>query len=253
MHLAIIISSNICVPTARAMVGDDDGLRLDSIWLRQEIPPLVRNPIMQEALDAEASRRDDEQLHDPATTKAMPLSVASGDSDAFKNSYAEARGRARLCSKPPGQAGWTQGFRPDAWRQPFAELDFLRDCCRYVQYDAKLVVKRDRWNNVTGRKKMSDGRPVTAADVHTGLPREHPLIRVQEVFRQQFRRLQVAELVRGAETSDAWALRETFIREVAPLLSALSPITDDPHLHERFWIDRKSPDVRIAVEGAWNC
>jgi hypothetical protein len=250
MSLAIIIVSNICVPTARAMMHDD-GLLLDSLWLRRDVAPLVRNPAAEEENAKDVGRRDKKALHDPATTAAPIPSHAPGDSDNFKNSYEGAKHRAKLCSAVIGEPGWTRGFRPDAWRQPLAELEFLRDCCCYTQFDPKYVSMREHWNGIAAASGPI-AVPQAAVDVRTGLPRQHMKERIEDLFRCWFDPLQVAEGVKDAHSSDEWRRREVFIREIAPLLPALSAITDDPYLNERFWINRKSARVRIAVHGAWN-
>ncbi len=250
MSLAVIGASTICVPTARAMMHDD-GLLLDSLWLRRDVAPLVRNPALEDGLAKAEKRRDDVNIHDAAVTKVPRPACALGDSETFKSGYAGACHRAKLCSAPVGKPGWPQGFRPDAWRQPLAEVEFLRSCCRYVRYDEKHVPARDRWNRIAAASGPVIGPPKTAIDVRTGLPRQHMLERVQDLFRPWFDRLQVAEETKGAEGSDAWLRREALIREIVLLLPALSAITDDPYLNERFWVDRTAAKVKIAVQGAW--
>lgn len=254
MSLAIIVVGNICPPTARAMMHDedDDGMLRDRAWMQAAVPPLIRNPKMEEDLLVAAKHRDDDRLHDPVSTRAWVPAKVSGDRDTFKNTYAEARKRAGKCSSPLGESGWTQGFRQDAWRQPLAEADFLRDCCRYIRYRKELVPREEQWRAILDERDRARCGMNALATVQTGLGQQHLLEHVQDLFRPQFDRLQVAELVRGARATDALLLREALIRLVAPMLAGLSPITDDPALNERFWVDRKSEEVRIAVHGAWN-
>lgn len=197
MSLAIIITSNICLPTARAMTHDD-GLLLPTAWTRRNVAPLISNPIMAAPLSAAARRADETVLHDASTTRAAVPRQASGDRDDFKNSYAGASHRASLCSSVVGQPGWTQGFRQDAWRQPDAEIDFLRDCCRYVLFDAGQATIRDGWNRITGASAPPSGPSKTVTDVSTGLPRQHPLECVQDWLRDWFDPLQVPS-VKDAE------------------------------------------------------
>lgn len=254
MSLAVIVVGNICAPTARVMMHDEDdnGMLRDRAWMQAAVPPLIRNPEMEEELLVAGKHRDEAMLHDPASTRAWVPVHAAGDRETFKNTYAEARRRAGRCSKPVGESGWTQGFRPDAWRQPLAEVGFLRDCCRYIHYDEKLAPREQQWRPLLDRRGRVGSRMEALATIHTGLGQQHLLERVQDLFRPHFDRLQVTELVRGAESSESFLLREALIRFVAPALAGLSPITDDPALNERFWVDPKSEDVRIAVHGAWN-
>lgn len=252
MSLSIIITSNICVPTARAMMRDD-GLLLDSLWLRQQVGPLVSNPGMEAEVATAAKLKDDETLHDLATIKIVIPASTSKDDANFKNSCGKARHRAGLCSSPAGKPGWTQGFRPEAWRQPRAELSFLRNCSTYVRFDARHTSTCDEWNREAGRHSTKAGRRMTAADLHTGLPRHHPVENVHDRFRPWLDSLQVANVVTDVKTSEQWRRRETFLIEIALMLPALCAITDDPQLHEHFWVDRESRNVRLAREGAWNC
>lgn len=250
MSLAAIITSNLCVPTARAMMHDD-GMLLPTAWLRENISPRIRNQKLGTPLVKAPKLKDDDGLHNSTTMKAPRLHKVVGDSDDFKSSYAGALRRAKLCSAELGEPGWTRGFRPSAWRQPFAEVDFLRKCCRYTRFDPAYAPMRDHWDRIAAASGPVTGGQKTSADVHTGLPRQHMVERVQDLFRNWFDPLQVAEGVKGFGSSDAWLRREVFIREIAPLLPALTATTDDPYLNERFWINRKSARVRIAVQGAW--
>lgn len=231
----------------------DDGLLLDSVWLGQQIAPLVNNPPMTADVATAAKLNDDNTLHSPAATRVVVVTTAPGDDADFKNSYNEARRRAGLCSAPPGKPGWTQGFRPEVWRQRLAEVPFLRDCCTYVRFDARHVLARHKWNRVAGHHSTKAGCRMTAADLHTGLPRHHPVEHVHHPFRPWLDSLQVADLIRGVETSEQWRRREVFLAEIALMLPSLCTITDDPQLHERFWVNLNAPDVRLAREGAWNC
>lgn len=253
MSLAVIVVGNICPATARAMMPvSDDGMLRDRAWMQAAIAPLIRNAKMEEELLAAAKRRDDDSLHDPASTRARVPANVAGDRETFKNTYAEARKRADKCAKPAPQPGWTQGFRQDAWRQPLAETGFLRDCCRYIRYKKELVPREDQWRAVLDARGRAGHDLKALATIHTGLPQQHLLEHVQEMFRPQFDRLQVAELVRGAESTEAFLLRAALIRVISRALAGLSPITDDPALSERFWVKLDSDDVRIAVHGAWN-
>lgn len=254
MSLAIIVVSNICPPTARAMMHDkaDDGMLRDRALLLATLPPLIRNPKMEEALLAASKRSDEDMLHDPAVTGHRAPAYAPGDREMFKNSYGDARKRASKCSKPIGKPGWTQGFRQDAWRQPLAEVDFLRDCCRYVRFEKELVPREEQWRSILDKHERSGMGVESLATIHTGLGQQHLLERVQDLFRQQLDRLQVAESTRDAKSSAPFLLREALIRIIAPALAGLSPITDDPALNERFRVDRDSEAVRIARDGAWN-
>lgn len=250
MSLAVIITSNICLPTARAMTHDN-GMLLPTAWLRQNVAPRVRNPKLEDELAKAAKAKDDTGLHDSSITKVPRPTITVGDIDHFKSSYGGAVHRAKLCSAAIGEPGWTQGFRPDAWRQPFAELKFLRDCCRYTQFKPKYVTAREQWNRFAAASGPI-AVPQTAVDFRTGLPRQHMKERIDGLFRRWLDPLQVAEGVKDAHSSEEWRRREVFIREIAPLLPALNAVTDDPYLNERFWINCKSARVRMAVHGAWN-
>lgn len=251
MSLAIIATSNICLPSARAL-AQDDRLRRDSIWIQEELVPLISNPAMREELEKIAGREDNNKLHDVAVTRAAPPSRVCGDKERFKSSYGGAVRRASLCAAKIGEPGWTMGFRPDAWRQPNAEVAFLRKCCRYTQFSQELRDSADRWNRYIEASEPIGRPPRHAGQIRTGLPAYHPRMRIEDLFRRWFNPLQCADGVREAMEADEWHYRETFVQEIAPMLPALTAITDDPQMNERFWVNRKAARIRLAVQGAWN-
>lgn len=238
MRLAIVITSNICLPTARAMMHDD-GIMRDSVWTARKLVPLIHNPRMEEEL-----------VQHQCNTPRVPRALS--DRDEFKYPYEEARKRAKKCSNPIGGPGWTQGFRFDAWRKPLAEVAFLGECCTYVRFDASYLPGRRKWDSITGRVTKPNGKPVTSAEVPTGFPKQHLLERVQDLFRPQFDRLQAHERVLTGEASAIGLHRQALLRDIALMLPALSAITDDPALHERFKMLEDKTNLLIAREGAWN-
>ena len=252
MSLGIILTSHIDMPTARAMAGDN-GRSPGWWWLKNKLVPLVRNPKLVDKINTANKLRDDDQgIDDPAATQIIIPTQAAGNRDLFKNAYGNVRYLADKCSRPIGEPGWTQGFRQDAWRQPQAEVDFLRDCTRYVRFKKKLVPREQAWRAMLDKHGRVGQGVEALATIRTGLSQQHLVERVHDFHRDLFDRLQVAESVKGASSTEACILRETLIRVAAPMLAALSPITDDPHLWERFWIDLNSDEVKIAVHGAWN-
>lgn len=84
------------------------------------------------------------------------------------------------------------------------------------------------------------------------LPRQHPLERIQDLFRRFFDRLQVAEQAAERASAESRANREAILREVAPLLAAVSPITVDPYLNERMLAPPTDAQRRVAREVFWN-
>ncbi|MCE7796510.1 hypothetical protein LWE61_08035 [Sphingobium sufflavum] len=268
MSLATIMTGAICLPSARALMhhGANDGSLSDDEWVlamaRQLLPA------------QEPDRNDDSDPDDISwrmeTGASAVKEVEETDEDfgdRFKNIYAEARKRARHCTSRPGRPGWTQGFHFDAWWQPDAEIGFLRQACRFIGYDAKLAAKARRWNRAVSHVPHGSGRPMTSPDCYTGLPTQQPVERVQDFFRPYFDLLQVPDLVRDADLRASALYHEALIHEIARLLPALSPITDDPYRYEMLWLEedmkvleKKNPDEHrnalqaqaLAVEGAWN-
>lgn len=248
MKLAIIVTSNICPQTAAAMLGHPGENTKTDLWKHRFIRTLVSNPVMEFEI-AEAERLAEEKgLFDPSKTKVHFVPYARGDQDDFKYPFEQARRRAKACSKPVGEHGWTQGFRPDAWRQPEAEIEFLRQCCRYIQYDPKL----DPANRAPGQQVQGTRQKGAKGKKPVDLPTRHLLERIQDFFRSQFDRLQVPELTKDFENRADFRMREALLCEIALMLPALSPITDDPNHFERLWADVDSPPVRDRVETDWN-
>lgn len=253
IELAVVITANICTATARSMLPNDkidkalatiNERRDDKDWIADVVPTLISNPKLVDKIEARVS----------VSGVDWPIpDNADCDRPRHSSQYDRAMLRARSLTKLD-RPGWTQGFLFEAWLRPNAELAFLRNCCGYTTYGRAQARKRDAWNATFTQKTHRDGRPVTATDIATGLPRQHPLENIQDLFRDQFNRLQVAELADKREPTNAKQLawREAAIIEVAPLLAAVSPITLDPQLAERWGDDLNDNMVAIAKEGAWN-
>ena len=251
VELAVIITCNICPATARSMLPPDavdkalaalGTPRSDQEWRDAISPMLIRNPALADQVEALAHK----------TGIAWPVpDNADCDRPRHSSPYDRAMKRA-LGLNEIDTFGWTQGFLFEAWLRPNAELAFLRNCCRYIRYDQTQADKRDAWNATLEQVAHRDGRQVVATDIATGLPRQHLLERIQDLFRDPFDRLQVADLAGEHATVKQRAWSEAAIAEVAPLLAAVSPITLDPQLAERWWRDIDDDLVAIAREGAWN-
>lgn len=248
MTLAIVATFWICPHTAAAMLGNPGGDPTTNLWKHRFIRPLISNPDMEEHLARAVRVEEDKDLFKPLATKTPFVPVAHGDEDKFKYPYEQARRRAETCSAAIGEAGWTQGFRSDAWRQPSAEVAFLRQCCEYVQYDPNLdSANRAPIQQVQGSRQKG-GKGKKAVD----LPTQHLLERIQDFFRPQFDRLQIPRLTKGHEDRADSRLLEALLCEIALILPALSPITEDPVHFERIWADINAPGVRDRVDNDWN-
>lgn len=245
VELAVLITSNLCLPTARTILqreakfgGTDDG------WARVIVPTLIDNPRLREQAERLYQKKNE-------LTAALPQpSDAECDRKRRHSPYEQAGIRAKLCAGAVGQPGWTQGFRFEAWLRHDAELAFLAKCCRYIQYDPAQAAKRDA--HLAERFPDSADGEADALAVDTGLPQQHPLERIQDLFRRFFDRLQVADLVpaRGSKENRAWL--EAVTREVAPILAAVSPVTLDPYLNERMLAPPSKSQQRLASEVLWN-
>lgn len=239
---AVLITSNLCLPTARTILqreaklgGSDDG------WALAVVPTLIDNPRLRNQVEAMA--------HKAGIAWPIP-SNADCDRKRRSSPYEQAVKRANLCAAPVGQPGWTQGFRFEAWLRPNAELAFLRNCCRYIQYDPAQAATRDAY--LAAHFPGSEDADADAMASDAALPRQHPLERIQDLFRRFFNRLQVAELVADRASAPSRANREAILREVAPLFAAVSPITVDPYLNERMLAPPSEAQQRLAREVLWN-
>ncbi len=248
VELATIITANICPASARGILRDraDEGGSTDAGWLAAVPTSLVDNPTLREEVEALF-----EQAH--GLTGALPEPAPSdGERKRRSSPYDRAMARAKRCAFPVNHPGWTMGFRFEAWLRPDAEHAFLRQCCGYVQYDPALAAKRDALAAEIAGPPCEEGTMTTLADIPTGLPRQHPLERIQDLFRRLFDLMQVADLVDPRATVAERRWREAAIREVAPLLAGVSPVTLDPQLCERLWETIDPLRQRIAADGAWN-
>ncbi|WCP73387.1 MULTISPECIES: hypothetical protein [Sphingomonas] len=245
VELAVLVTSNLCLPTARTILQREAKLGgSDKGWARVVIPTLIDNPHLRD----EAERLYAKQH---GLTGALPQpAYADCDRKRRHSPYEKAGMRAKLCAAPVGQQGWTQGFRFEAWLRPDAELAFLRNCCRYIQYDQGLAEKRDA--HLAEHFPDSADAEADAMASNVPLPRQHPLERIQDLFRRFFDRLQVAEQAAERASAESRANREAILREVAPLLAAVSPITVDPYLNERMLAPPTDAQRRVAREVFWN-
>jgi hypothetical protein len=138
VELAVLVTSNLCLPTARTILqreaklgGSDEG------WAQVVVPTLIDNPRLRDEVERLYAKKH-------GLTAALPQPAESDcDRKRRHSPYEQAGIRGRLCAFPVGQPGWTQGFRFEAWLRPDAELAFLRNCCRYIQYDPAQAAKRD--------------------------------------------------------------------------------------------------------------
>jgi len=255
IRLAVIITANICAATGRSMLPADQTdrklaaarlTRIDEAWRDAVVPTLVANPRIAEQVERRLAEIRNEGEPEPRIAI-----VDESDRPHHSSPYDRAQERCRAFFDI-GEPGWTQGFFFEAWLRPDAEIAFLLQCCRYLQYDPAEAAKREAWDAAVSTVQHADGTPMTSAEIATGLPRQHPVECVQDLFRGPFERLQVPDLVPERWTADQRAWRETMVREIAPLLAAVSPVTLDPQRAE-WWGDDLDPTLKaIAVQGAWN-
>lgn len=254
MRLGVIITAAICPATARSMLPknkvdeqlDAAGLsRTDEAWGDAVVPALIANPRIEEQVERQRAK-----LHELGDG-----SPEAPDADEDRPHHSSPYDRAMERTKAffdLGKPGWTQGFFFDAWLRPDAEIKFLLNCTRFIRYSSAGARKRDAWDAVLGKQRMPDGRPVASTDIDTGLPRQHPVELMQDLFRGPFDKLQVPEVLPDWATTAQRKWRDAIVREVAPLLAAVSPITLDPQRAEWWWDDLNSVRKAIAAEGAWN-
>ncbi|WP_457310922.1 hypothetical protein [Sphingomonas sp. UYAg733] len=245
IHLAVLITSNICLPTARSILQRESKLGgSDDAWARVVVPTLIDNPRLRDEVERLYARKHG------LTGALAELDESDCDRKRRSSPYEQAGKRSDQCSTVVGQPGWTQGFRFEAWLRPDAELAFLRKCCRYIQYDPAQAANRDAY--LDERFPVSADAEADAMASYTSLPCQHPLERIQDLFRRFFDRLQVAELAAERASIQSRAYREAILREVAPLLAAVSPITVDPYLNERMLAPPSEEQRCLARVVFWN-
>lgn len=255
IRLAVVITANICTATARSMLPADEvdkqlakaGLkRSDEEWSDAVVPTLIANPKIAETLEKRLA-----QIHDEGAPVPRIVVPDEDDRPHHSSPYERAQLRTRAFFDI-GHPGWTQGFFFQAWLGTDVEITFLTNCCRYVQYSKTDEAKRQAWDAEHGTSSHADGKPVTSIDIPTGLPRQHPRERIGDLFRDLFDRLQIADLVPERYTADQRKWRDAIVREVAPLLAAVSPVTLDPQRAEWWWNDLDPNMKAIAAQAAWN-
>lgn len=248
-RLGTVIMANICVRTARGVVGPI-GQESDEVWLTDRISTLVENPALVEAYE----RAQFAFSESPVGADADHLSWLEFASEEcrpqFKSQYANALLRVKTIPQRR-KHGWTRGFNFEAWLAPTAEHEFLRQCCKLVQFGTQAAQRHENW---TARKRRDSipnytGSPRTT---FTGLPRSHPLEDIQDLLRPVFERLQYADLVNPRFTVCERAVIDAFVTETARLLPAVNPCTLDPHLNEQILQNLGSEKREFAVDVAWN-
>ena len=254
-RLAVIVMANSCLPTAVGMTRQlgrnfNASAFNGKAWLTQIMPTLIANP----ALTARYEAAQTAYENSPAGLAGPPIDYREfadeEDRPMFSSQFAGAKVRADACPDVD-QAGWTRGFHFEAWFKPNAEYNFLRKCCRFVQFSADGQQRREKWSRsrkLKGNLKYT-GSPRTT---FTGLPRSHPVQNVHDQFRPCFERLQFADGLNDGRTVSERATIDTFVAEVARLMPGISPVTVDPHMNEAIVYPVGTVERKFAAEAAWN-
>lgn len=254
-RLAVVIMANSCVPTAlgmtKALGRDFKVSKFDGeAWLEQTMPTLMSNPALTASYEAAQSAYE----NSPAGLAKPPISYREfadeENKSMFSSQFAGAKVRADACPDVD-QAGWTRGFHFEAWFKPNAEYNFLRKCCRFVQFSADGQHRREKWSR-SGKPKGNLKYTGSSRTTFTGLPRSHPVENVHHNFRPFFERLQFADGLNEDRTISERAAIDTFVAEVARLMPGISPVTVDPHMNEAIVYPLETVNRKFAAEAAWN-
>ena len=254
-RLAVIIMANSCLPTAVGMtrqLGPNFNVSTSygKTWLAQTMPTLITNTALTASYEAAQSAYENSL----GGLAGQPIDYREfadeEDRPMFSSQFAGAKVRADACPDVD-QAGWTRGFHFEAWFKPNAEYNFLRKCCRFVQFSADEQQRREKWSRSgkwNGNLKYR-GSPRTT---FTRLPRSHPVENVHDQFRPCFELLQFADGLNEDRTVLERATIDTFVAEVARLMPGISPVTVDPHLNEAIVYPVGTVKRKFAAEAAWN-
>lgn len=254
-RLAVIIMANSCVPTAMGMTRQlgrnfNYSASYGETWLTQTMPTLIANPALTANYEAAQSAYE----NSPAGLTKPPIKFREfadeEESPMFSSQFAGAKVRADACPDVD-QAGWTRGFHFEAWFKPYAEYNFLRKCCRFVQFSADGQHRREKWSR-SGKPKGNLNFTGSPRTTFTGLPRSHPVENVHDYFRPYFERLQFADGLDESQTVSERATIDTFVAEVARLMPGISPVTIDPHMNEAIVYPVGTAKRKFAAEAAWN-
>ena len=254
-RLAVVIMANSCVPTALGMtkqLGASYKVSAfdEKAWLKHKMPALISNP----ALTLKYMSAQSAYENSPAGLAGPPISYREfadeEDKQKVSSQFAGAKVRADACPDV-NQAGWTRGFHFQAWFKPNAEYNFLRKCCRFVQFSADGQQRREKWSR-NGKLKGNLNYTGSPRTTFTGLPRSHPVENVHAHFRPCFERLQIVDGLNESRTVSERATVDTFVAEVARLMPGISPVTVDPHMNEAIVYPVGTVERKFAAEAAWN-
>lgn len=255
IRLGVVIMANACVPTAKGMIeylgkGFKASQFEEDAWLRQKMPTLIHNPELIKQYDHQQAAYEDS----PAGWSSSPTeSIEFADEDhksKFTSQYGKAKERADACPavKKPG---WTRCFHFQTWFTPTAEFNFLRKCCRFVQFCPYAKRRLEKWT-VRGKARSLPNYTGSPNTTYTGLPRSHPVEHIQDRLRPIFEKLQYADRLQRRWTISERAMIDAFVTEVARVMPAVSPITVDPHLNESIVHPVGPIHQKFAAEAAWN-
>ncbi len=254
MLLGIVVTSSICLRTARQMAKaleakqagekrSDAELRRSearklnaSKWASRYVTAIIIGPEM----------LDPEKVHDAATYQLLAklLKDDTGALDnihgitvrlgqAFKNKTGDIKLVAAECTPAIGHYGWTMGARFEAWFKPDAEIEFLRKCIKPVMYRQDLDDEAKCWERTLSKRARKTGVALNRVVGHIGLPIAHPLMEVHGDNPDIFQPLQFTHKIGSATMSRWWMMSESCVREAALRMAAMSPTSDDPWLNER--------------------
>lgn len=256
MQLGIIVTSNICLKTARQMantlaakqagekraeaeVRRAEARKLKANqWINRYATAIIIGPNMLDpdsSLDAAPYQLLANLLRNDAGALADIMSITGRLGQAFKHKADDIKLIAAECTPAIGHDGWTMGARFEAWLIPEAEIEFLRKCIKPVMYRQDLDDKAKCWERISSMRPQKAGVAVDNVVSHIGLPTAHPLMNVHGDNQDIFEPLQFTRRIGSATMSRWWMMSERCVRKAALRLAAMSPVSDDPWLSERLF------------------
>jgi hypothetical protein len=242
MSLAVIITSNICMASAKTMMSDKRSARdVAGANFNEKLYSLICNPLMVEKCEREIEKRSAPGKK-PKDDASLWRTVVGSDHETFKSSYQAAYDLAKQCSAGVGLPGWSMGFRFEAWGRPCAEVKFLNLMLEATAPKDNGLEAEQRLNKLIRAVDPLMGPRKSIVDYNTGWPKFNPQWLIGRKFEAELSSL----YLRNCTSKQQKLRRKLIMREVAETLPTLTAITDDPTLLERYKVDQDTPELHVA-------
>lgn len=246
IRLAAVIASNVHTKYGQAMLGYvGSGTQCEETWIRNELQSLIFNESLIEDYETALGLF----IQNAGVSGQIPerpiVFAGDGTTKSYTSLIKAVKSRLRKLPRM-GEACWTQSFHFEASMHPNAEIEFLKKCITYNRYSKKArKAHLKRVAKARARGSVKEGREFT------GLPANNPVEAVHENLKIIFDRLQYPEKLAARFRKPYEDVLNIFLREVARLLPAVSPITVDPFRNEQLLATVPPKEIHNVIERDW--